>query len=187
MSLSDFLSGGTAQPSAIRAELDDLSEAQRLGVCLALSAAQQKRLWQVASSVPRTPGGELVTEATAVFAGKNSLRAFSRFEKWFARLDGRIVGCNRHALSVLIGPGYFTVRGGGGDSSAGLELDYGEVPVEAPPGWPPVRDNGGGLARPVYGDLLDRLVWVARDVLIGAAFRRAVALDSYFVLVRKTG
>ena len=65
-----------------------------------------------------------------------------------------------------------------------LEFDYGHVPSQAPDGWPPVKSNDGLLARPVYANLLDRVVWVSPDVLVGAAYRGGEPLDSYFVLVR---
>ena len=186
MRLGALLEAGTVEAAEIRGAIDALPDDERSHVCLALSPPQQRRLWQVASGGPTHAGGEFVSGGTAVFAGRNSLRVFSRFEKWFSRQDGQVVGCNRHPLSALIGPGYFSVRGSGG-APGPVEFDYGQIPLHAPAGWPPVRDNARGLARPVYGDLVDRVVWVAQDVLIGAAFRRGAPLDSYFVLVRKTG
>lgn len=149
---------------------------------LALSPAQLSAAWRSASADPPQSPGELVPESTAVYQGRNSLRLFSSFEKWFARQGDQVVGCNRHALSALIGPGYFTV---GQPGAAELVFDYSRVPAVAPGGWPPVQPNSRPLARPVYGDLLDRVVWLTPDVLIGAAFRRGKPLDSYFVLVRE--
>jgi len=47
-----------------------------------------------------------------------------------------------------------------------------------------VTSNSRWLSHPVYGDLLDRVVWASPGVLIGAAFRGGAPLDSYFVLAR---
>jgi len=182
VTLGSLLDATGTTVHAVASHVAGLSQAESLGECLALSAAQQKRLWELATSAPAAQAGELVADTTATFAGRNSLRLFTRFEKWFAQQDHAIVGCNRHALSPLIGPGYFTVRN---DGSPMLEFDYSTVPAEAPPGWPVIKQNSG-LARPVYGDLLDKVVWISPDVLIGAAFRGGSPLGSYFVLVRTT-
>jgi hypothetical protein len=183
VTLGSLLDATETTAGEVASHVAGLSPADCLGECLALSAAQQRRLWQLASSTAAAPAGELLADTTAAFAGRNSLRLFSRFEKWFARQDAVLIGCNRHALSALIGPGYFIVRD---DSSARLEFDYGRMPAQAPPGWPAIKRNTGLLARPVYGNLLDKVVWVSRNVLVGAAFRDGKPLDSYFVLVRTT-
>jgi hypothetical protein len=183
VTLGSLLDATGTTVGEVASHVAGLSLADSLSECLALSAAQQKRLWELASSAPAAQAGELVADTAATFAGRNSLRLFTRFEKWFARQDRAIVGCNRHALSPLIGPGYFTVRN---DGAPMLEFDYSTVPAQAPPGWPVIKQNTGLLARPVYGDLLDKVVWISPDVLIGAAFRGGTPLDSYFVLVRTT-
>lgn len=178
--LGSLLDADGASASGVREHLERQTAAGRRLQVLALSAGQQKRLWELISGEPGA--GRLLPEAgTAVFAGRNSLRAFTRFEKWFARQGAAIVGCNRHPLSPLMGPGYFTVEERTGGT---LEFDYSRVPPGAPAGWPPVRPNSRLLARAVYGGLLDRVAWVTADVLVGAAYRGGAPLDSYFVLVR---
>ncbi len=181
MTLSGLLDRPDTTGEDVAAHARGLAGAQLLEECLSLTPARQKRLWDLACGAP-PEDGLLATSGPEVFVGRNSLRLFSRFEKWFARQDGRIVGCNRHSLSRLIGPGYFTVTE---DGPGRLAFDYGSVPAQAPQGWAPVVPNSRALARPVYGDLLDRVVWISPDVLIGAAFRAGKAMDSYFVLVRR--
>jgi hypothetical protein len=95
-----------------------------------------------------------------------------------------MVGRNRHALSWLIGPGYFKIES---DDTGALRFDYEQVPAASPPGWPAVRPNNGTFSRLVYGHLLDRVAWVSADILVGAAYRSGKPLDSYFVLVRSPG
>ncbi len=181
MTLSQLLGEAATTGADAAAHIRGLGGAKREEECLSLTPAEQRRLWDLAGSAA-LEDGVLAASGTEVFAGRNSLRLFSRFEKWFARQDGRVVGCNRHSLSRLIGPGYFTVSE---DGPGRLAFDYGDVPAQAPHGWAPVAANSRTLARPVYGDLLDRVAWVSPDVLIGAAFRGGKALDSYFVLVRR--
>jgi len=183
LTLGSLLDTTRTTAGEIVGRVASMAPAERLEECLGLTPPQQRRLWQLASPVAAPSANELLSGEASVFAGRNSLQVFSRFEKWFAR-DGRaIVGCNRHALSPLLGPGYFTVRD---ENSPELEFDYSLVPAEAPAGWPAIRGNTGVLARPVYGDLLDKVVWITPDVLVGAAFRGGRPLGSYFVLVRKT-
>jgi hypothetical protein len=181
VTLSELLDRPASTGEDVAAHARGLAGARRLEECLSLSPARQKRLWDLARGVP-PEDGLLASSGAEVFVGRNSLRLFSHFEKWFARQDGRIVGCNRHSLSRVIGPGYFTVTD---DGPGRLAFDYGSVPAQAPQGWAPVAPNSGALARPVYGDLLDRVAWISPDVLIGAAFRAGKAMHSYFVLVRK--
>jgi hypothetical protein len=166
----------------LAAHLDGLDRSERVAQCLALPAALQKRLWQVAASAPPAAGELVGGPGAAVFAGRNSLRLLTRFEKRFARQEAVVVGYNRHTLGWLIGPGYFTVAPAPG--GAGLLFDYRRLPARAPEGWPRVRSNSATFSRPVYGDLRDDVLWVTGDVLIGSARRGDAALDSYFVLAR---
>ena len=185
MNVADWLE--RTDPAGLASELDRLDEAQRIAACVELTADWQRRLWQLASNrpaedgvlVPRDGDGE-----SERFAGRNSLRVFSRFEKRFFRQGSRIFGFNQHALRPLIGPGYFAVRERPG---GGLRFDYRELPSGSPGGWPAVSSNASARSRSVYRDLVDEVVWVSRDVMVGAAFRHGEALNSYFVLARIHG
>ncbi len=167
-------------------ELDRLNDSDRIAAVTALTPSEQSSLWESASKATGRDGvliGRPEEGSSQRYAGRNSLGMFSRFEKRFFRRDGRIFGYNAHSLSPLIGPGYFAVapRDGGG-----YRFDYRELPDVAPAGWPRVRSNDSLLSRSVYGRLVDEVIWVSRDVLVGAAFRGDVPLNSYFVLVRIT-
>ena len=179
MKVASLIAGG-ATAEEVRQHLIELDPGPVHEECLALSPAELRTLWQRASADEVRPQARLVTGASAVYVGRNSLRLFSSFEKWFARLGDHVVGCNRHPLSSFIGPGYFSVVERGTD----LEFDYSVVPSEAPTGWPRPAANTRLMARPVYGGLLDRVVWLTASTLIGAAFRDTRPLDSYFILVR---
>lgn len=180
MTLAGLLGPGEVTRQEIGAHLDALDQDERTAECLEISKQQQKRLWEIASANPAPPQDLLAGKSVATFAGRNTLPLFTRFEKRFADHHGALIGINVHALGWLTGPGYFTVTSG----PTGLLFDYSQVPQDGPDGWPRVRHNNHGLAKPVYGGLQDDTVWVARDVLIGSARRGGVSLDSYFVLAR---
>jgi hypothetical protein len=184
MSLSSLLDQPGMSLAEIGVHLDALDGANRVSECGALSAARQKRLWELATAASRPGGGDLIPagQDTEVFAGRNSLGVFSHFQKRFVRQGVEIAGYNVHPLGWLIGPGYFMVEPG--PPGMPLRFNYSRVPTAAPSGWPRVSDNSSAFARPVYGGLLDEVVWVASDVLIGSAFREGRALGSYFVLAR---
>lgn len=180
MTLAALLSSPNPTIVAIGSHLDRLGPEDRRSECLALSAAQQKRLWQLASAAPGQPQELLSGAEPAAFSGRNTLQMFRRFEKRFARAGDAVFGYNHHPLSPLIGPGYFKAS----ENAHGLLFDYAQLPASAPPGWPPVKANNRGLARAVYGGLLDDVIWVSKDVMIGSARRGEASLDSYFILVR---
>lgn len=180
MTLAEMLGPGTVTRQDIGAHLDALGQDKRIAECLEISKEQQKRLWEVASADPSEPQDLVAGNTPAAFTGRNTLPLFTRFEKRFARHRGALIGFNVHALGWLTGPGYFTVTSG----PTRFLFDYNQVPDDGPNGWPDVRSNNRGFAKPVYGGLLDDTVWVARDVMIGSARRGDVSLGSYFVLAR---
>lgn len=183
MTAAELIAGKGTSNADVARHLDGLTTEERTTQCLSLSSTQQRALWEIASSAPSPQRYLIDTDAnTQAFAGRNSLALLSRFEKRFFRTGARIFGYNKHSLAWLIGPGYFGVapRPGGG-----FRFDYRELPEAAPSGWPVVRPNSAMFARTVYGDLVDEVVWVARDVLVGAAYRAGAPLNSYFVLVRR--
>ena len=180
MTLAELLGPANVTMGAIAGHLDGLTGDERTAQCLALTPPQQKKLWHLASQSPANPQPLLGEDGQAIFVGRNTLQLFTRFEKRFARVGDAVFGYNRHRLSPIIGPGYFTVV----SKPAALMFDYANVPASSPNEWPRVRANTRGLAKAVYGGLIDDVVWVARDVLIGSARRGDAPLDSYFVLAR---
>jgi hypothetical protein len=122
--------------------------------------------------------------------GRNTLPAFTRFEKRFCRPPGQdpaapaeLWGFNFQTLAPLTGPGYFVARA---DAPGGVVLvDYTRVPASAPPGWPAPRRNEVGLSRFVYGFMVDRLRRVSEHVTIGSAARHGRDLGSWFLLCRE--
>src|SRR4051794_33454944 len=103
---------GVTQPQ-LAAHLDALDTASRVQQIRALSGAHQKRLWEACAGAPAFTVDDLVPPSlgegkTVIWAGKNSLAAFTHFEKRFTRLGGKVIGYNHQTMSWITGPGFFT-------------------------------------------------------------------------------
>jgi len=173
----------------LAAHLNGLDSDGRINECRQLSGRLQKKLWAVCAGAPTFSLDNLIPSSLAdgqqvIWAGKNSLAAFSHFEKRFARQAGQVVGYNFQSMSWLTGPGYFTVVESPKIPSE-LLFDYTAVPTTAPAGWPKIKPNSAGLSRLVYKDLHDFCRRVADDVIIGSATRLGKDMNSYFVLARR--
>ncbi len=174
----------------VAAFLDALDAWERIRQCRELSGKQQARLYELAGAGEPLTLDDLVPPSlgegkVVAFAGKNSLPAFSLFEKHFVRQGGVIVGINVQTMSFATGPGYYTCRAGEGSSVKEVLFDYTSVPSSAPAGWPEPRSNARGLSHFVYKNLHDYNRRVARDVVIGSATRLGKPMDSWYVLARK--
>jgi hypothetical protein len=184
-----LLSSPSVSQAELSRHLDGLSAEARIAQIEALGKAAQRRLWLVTEGAPAFTLDDLVPLSTpdgaeVIYAGKNSLPLFSRFEKRFMRRGGSVVGYNFGSTRPLVGPGYFTAVVSPKVPSEIL-FDYTQVPAETPPGWPPVRPNSAGLSRVVFHNLHDFCRRVSKDVLIGSATRLGKEMDSYFVLARR--
>ncbi len=175
--------------------LDSLSHPERVDAIRALGRGEQRRLWEsvegfaplaLCDLVPRdTPSGETVRHF-----GKNTLPAFTHFEKHFTRpvaedaaQPRELHGYNFQKLSPVTGPGYFVARTSG--ERPEILVDYNHVPGVRPEGWPPIRPNDRGLSRFVYGFMIDTLRRVSEHVTIGSAARAGKDMGSWFVLSRE--
>jgi hypothetical protein len=183
------------RPSAIAERLDGLAPTLRTAVVRGLSRRGQRALYEKVRGFAPVSLHELVAPGcadleTVRHLGRNTLPAFTLFEKRFCRLPGTsreapesLAGFNFQTFSGITGPGYFTALE---DTEQGeVLIDYHRLPATCPSGWPAIRSNETGLARLVYGFMIDRLRRVSRDVTIGSASRRGRDLGSYFVLSRE--
>lgn len=185
-----FLLEGRAPAREIETHLDGLTPAARLEEVLAVTGRGVKRLYEaVAGGTPPTledlvPPG---TEGVLIYEGRNSLAAFSRFQKRFVRKGGLVLGYNHQSMSFVTGPGYFVVHPptGSGEHGHELDFDYTTAPPAEPPapeGWPVYTPNERGLSRFVYGHMHDYVRRVARGVVVGKAYRHGKEQDAYFSL-----
>jgi hypothetical protein len=188
VTLAQLIDSPDATQARLAEHLDALDSETRVRECRALSGKQQKRLWQICAGAPAFTLEDLVPPPlgegrTVIYAGKNSLPAFTLFEKRFMRKKGQVIGYNHQATSWITGPGYFTCETSPKDAREIL-FDYTRVPSETPTGWPQVKPNKAGFSRFVYNGLHDFNRRVSKDVLIGSATRLGKDIDSYYVLCR---
>ena len=185
--LSALLESG-ASSREIATHLDALSASARLDEVLAITGSAVGRLYAAVADAPTVTPEEFLppsTKGTLIYEGRNSLVAFSRFQKRFLRLEsGVIVGYNHQAMSFVTGPGYFVVKAANGEGEHGKEMffDYTVPPPETPGGWPAWKPNDRGLSKLVYSDMIDFVRRVARGVVVGKAYRKGVDQNAYFTL-----
>jgi hypothetical protein len=180
----------------LAALLDGLAHEQRVSWVRSVGRADQRRLYEAAAGFLPLGLADLVPPAradgeTVRHFGKNTLPAFTHFEKRFCRpagedpqRPGRLYGFNFQAMAWLTGPGYYVAYAD--PARPEVLVDYREVPPAAPAGWPPVRRNEVGAGRFVYGFMVDRLRRVSEHVTIGSAARNGKDLGSWFLLTRES-
>lgn len=172
--------------------LDELSPAARVHATLSLRAREQRALWHAAQGVYEITPEHLVpfglpADTTVRHFGRNTMPAFSRFEKRFYRnAHGDMFGANFQTMAPLTGPGYFRVRALAEQRELLLDGARDALPSEAPAGWPQVVPNERGFSRFVYGFLVDHLRRVSEHVTIGEPVRHGKPLGSWFILCRES-
>ena len=176
--------------------LNELTDAERLQETRSLSKQEQRDLFErAADNAPLTLDFFASTEVgqEVIHEGKNTLPAFTLFQKRFVRLEsGQVVGYNHASTMGLIGPGYFVVRETTGQPDwevhGSIVVDYYEVPESnssIPEHWPKIKQNHRGLQVLVYNKMHDFMRRVSDHVSIGAAFKKGKSIDSYFLLCRQ--
>ena len=187
-SLARLLRAG-APAADIAGYLDGLSAAARVEEVLGITGGGVKRLYDAMAGTPTVTIDEFVPrshEGTLIYEGRNSLVAFSRFQKRFLRLgSGEVIGYNHQTMSFVTGPGYFQLREATGEGPHGSEMffDYtAPAPATSPVGWPTYSPNESGLSRLVYAHMKDYVRRVARGVIVGKAYKKGVDQNAYFTL-----
>jgi hypothetical protein len=183
------------KPIEVARVLDDMSPAERVAAVRAAGRAEQKRLYEAVAGLRALRMTDMVGADVAPMQpvrhyGKNTLPAFTHFEKRFCRpadadpnAPSELWGYNEGSARWVTGPGYFVLRP---DAEKGeLLVDYNLVPPAHPPAWPAIRRNEQGLARFVYGFMIDRLRGVSQHVTVGSAARKGKDLGSWFLLCRE--
>jgi hypothetical protein len=183
------------KPAEIAALLDGFAPEERVAAIRAAGRAHQRRLYRAVAGHGTLRLADLVPPArrpleTVRHLGRNTLPAFTLFEKRFCRPEGEdaaaptaLWGYNFQTVSPLTGPGYYVAYA---DAGAGeVLIDYTKLPPSAPPGWPRVKSNERGLARFIYGFMVDRLRRVSEHVTIGSAIRNGREIGSWFLLCRE--
>jgi len=179
----------------IGAYLDSLSHPERVAAVRGLGRTEQRALYAAVDGFRPLQLVDLVSpargdEETVRHFGRNTLPAFTHFEKRFCRPAGSdpaapavLWGFNHQTLQPVTGPGYFVARAAADRPE--IEVDYHQVPDSQPDGWPAVRRNEVGLSRFIYGFMIDTLRGVSEHVTIGSAARKGRDMGSWFVLCRE--
>jgi hypothetical protein len=182
------------QPDGIAFLLDGLSFEPRTRLVRRLAGRAQCALYEKVDGFASVALVDLVPASCkdheeVRHLGRNTLPAFRLFEKRFCRMPGEVAsapdclaGYNDQTMAPITGPGYFLARNDVGRGE--VLIDYGRLPESRPAAWPEIRSNQSGLARFVYGSMVDRLRRVSQHVTIGSALRNGRELGSYFVLSR---
>ncbi|HVY46577.1 MAG TPA: hypothetical protein VHB21_11900 [Minicystis sp.] len=185
---------GRASAKELAAHLDALPPDERVAEVVAVKGRGLARLWELVEGAAPLSVDEILPASetgTRIYEGRNSLAAFSRFQKRMTRLpDGQVVGYNHQSMSFLTGPGYFLVKPPpeAGPHAGELYFDYTEPPPSIgpgrgePAGWPTFKPNEAGLSRLVYARMKDYCRRIARGVLIGMAFKDDVSQNAWFTL-----
>ncbi len=190
--LQELLSGGRVDMQGLESYLDDIDGSRRKREVLALSRAQQRRLFAAAEGYRAIDLSHLVPQDTpdmneVPHHGLNTLPTFRNFAKVFARPDdtaGELWGYNRNQqlLETTVGPGYFVAHEH--HVKGELLVNYLMLPPRSLPGWPPIIPNSARLSRFVYNGTQDVLRGVSEHVSIGRAQKGGRYLPAWFVLVR---
>lgn len=185
----------SVKPLEIARVLDDMTHAERVRAIRAAGRAEQKRLYEAVGGFRALAFTDMVPARVAALTevrhhGKNTLPAFTHFEKRFCRppdadpnAPAVLWGYNEGSMRWLTGPGYFVLRR---DADRGeLLVDYYQVPPQHPAAWPAIRPNDRGLGQFVYGFMIDTLRGVSQHVTVGSAARKGKDLGSWFLLCRE--
>jgi hypothetical protein len=193
----DVLFEGEVDIHRIAEVLDGLGHPGRVATIRGWGLHHQARLYEAAKGLkPLTLddyvplGTEPLTEV--IHWGKNSLPAFTHFQKRFCRPkegEGELFGYNENGEKWAVGPGYFVIHapkeGRPGVETGELDIDYTMTPGAKPDAWPPIKKNESGLGRVVYGGMVDVMRGISTHVSIGRAFRDGKFTENYFVLCRE--
>jgi hypothetical protein len=183
------------KPIEIARVLDDMTHAERVTAIRAAGRSEQRRLYEAVGGQRELRMTDMVAPGVAALAtvrhhGKNTLPAFTHFEKRFCRpadadaaAPATLWGYNEGSMRWVTGPGYFVLRP---DAERGeLLVDYNLVPPSHPAAWPAIRPNDRGISQFVYGFMIDRLRGVSQHVTVGSAARKGKDLGSWFLLCRE--
>ena len=194
MSFTDIIQNQSC--SEIGEWLDNQTSELRLQAIQSLSKADQRLLFEkCVDTEPLTLDYFCAeTNVEVIHDGKNSLPAFTLFQKRFVRIeDGRVIGYNHASTMGLIGPGYFVLKETANNPDwmqhGSVVVDYYEVldaNTSVPSHWPKIKGNHQGLQMFVYNKMHDFMRRVSKHVSIGSAFKKGSSIDSYFLLCRQS-
>jgi hypothetical protein len=182
---------GTISPKEVADYLDGLDHNTRLAAVRSLGQKEQRALYDAVEGFRKITIDDMVPKSVGVRTtvrhyGKNSLPAFSIFEKRFLRPSedsAELWGYNFGVLAPVTGPGYFVARNAPDRDE--VDIDYNVVPTESPAGWPEVQPNEKGISTLVYAYMIDKMRGITQQVSIGRAWKKGKIQPAWFILCRE--
>ncbi len=194
--VQELLKAARVDRGALGKIFEEAGPGERVEILESIDGRAQAKLWQAAADgvvtidemVPR----QLGPLVPVVFHGKNSLPAFTRFQKCFCRPSDnappdQLWGYNYQPvrwLAPLTGPGYFVAYDEQSPIGS-VAVDYRRIPTDRPEQWPELHDNRYRLSRFIFNGLVDYLRRISEHLLIGRATRGEKELNNYFLLCRE--
>jgi hypothetical protein len=205
MHLDSFFEGDGIDLHRLAEVLDGMGHAGRVETVRRWGKREQARLYEaIKGHMPLTLDyfvpGTLDPLVPVIHEGKNSLPAFTHFQKRFCKpkeksgdtkeeLWGYNEGSAESMLEIkpFTGPGYFCVHTPEGrDGSEGeIDIDYRKIPSAKPESWPEIIPNEAKLGRFIYAGMVDVMRGLSNHVSIGRAMKGGKWMDAWFVLVRQ--
>ena len=192
MLIQGFFAERKVDLAGLEGFLDGLPPKARALEVRSLTSKEQALLFDASAGRRRVTLDDFVSPVVpplqqVIHYGRNSLPAFSLFEKRFCRPQGErgrreLWGYNEQTWKTLTGPGYFVARQ---EKDREVLIDYCEVPPAKPDEWPPILPNSARLSRFIYYRTKDLMRGVSRHVTIGRASRDGKPMDNWFVLCRE--
>jgi hypothetical protein len=176
----------------LREVLDGLGHIGRVETIRHWSRGVQAKLYEAAKGFMPVALDYFVPAGTEplveiIHHGKNSLPAFTHFQKRFCRpKEGEdLWGYNHNdePVNTSVGPGYFVVHAAPDEGE--IDIDYTKLPTAKPAAWPEIIPNSARLGRFVYSGLVDRMRGISTHVSIGRGYRNGDIMDAWFVLCRE--
>lgn len=174
--------------------LDRMNHESRLFTVRSATKQEMATLWELVKD-NAVDAGHFVPSGVdplveVIHHGKNSLPAFTHFQKRFCRADddsGELWGYNHQDLGWLIGPGYFAAHSTEDEKEpvSAYVIDYTRIPKKKPEAWPEIADNAGGVRSLVYGRMKDYMRKVSDHVSLGKAYKDGAEVGAYFLLCRE--
>jgi len=149
--------------------LDATSQDRRADWLHRLGARQLRALVELSEGTALCPEDFVRQDGVMIAMGKNHLPLlFNRFQKRFARVGDEVVGYNHtSALATFFsGPGHFVVLPSP-EVEGEVWFDYTRLPAGQHPEFPPLEQQHRLLFPLVYGDMVDVIRRVSRDVVVG--------------------
>ena len=182
--------------------LDGMGHVGRLDTIRHWSGSVQARLFEAAKGFrPLTlddfVGPSVDPLVEVIHHGKNSLPAFTHFQKRFCKPkpdeEGKepqagLWGYNEQTFGAFTGPGYFVTHlpEGRDDGASGeVDIDYRKIPPGKVESWPEIIPNEARLGRLVYAGMVDVMRGVSSHVTIGRAMKKGKYMDAWFLLCRE--